>query len=666
MTEQHLIDDTTNTMRANLHIVVIGCGPVGIRFVKELLQRQPNARITLFGNEPYRPYNRVQLSSLLAGDVSLDDIELSLPGVDDYPGFVYRLQHIAHIDTQLKRVTDKVGHQVNYDRLILATGARPHVPNIAGMEQTGVYTFRNLRDAEYLYARTSRAQHIVIAGGGLLGIEAARALLKNNTEITLVQQGTHLMNKQLDEPAANLLQQCMEELNIRVITNTSVRKITGSGRVTGVMLRSKELIECDTVLFCSGITPNIEIARSAHLRVNRGILVNDQLQTENPYIYAIGECCEHQGLTYGIVNPGYEQAAILADLLTGGEAQYLGSLQASQLKVMDRPVRSMGDVVNYTKTPFHREWVYRGQDKYRKLTLHKNQVVGAVSVGEWGEASRVQEAFQQQRKLIFWQPWLFKFTGRLWPNAESTDITQWSADTIVCQCNGIKQGTLVTAIQQGCDSVKSVSKCTQAGTVCGSCKPLLQQMVSTLADSKHNVKPEKEWAWAPMLLASFMAIVVALSIVVIPGIAVGESVNEPAPFEFLWNDKFWKQVTGFSLLGMSVVGLLMSLRKRIKSDRIGKFAYWRFFHIVLGALCAVTLLAHTGLHTGDNLNQMLMIDFLTVLVMGAIASSVVALGHRLPPMRSQRVKKFWSWAHILVTWPLPILLGTHILTVYYY
>ena len=645
-----------------LHTIVVGSGPVGVRFIEEYRAKMPNTRITLFGDETRHPYNRVQLSSLLAGQVGIDDIQLSIPSESDNFTFVPR--SISSINPSIKRLIDEDGNQYNFDRLVLATGARAHIPNIEGLNQTGVYTFRSLKDAEYLYARTSRANHIVIVGGGLLGIETAKALLKNNTEVTLVQQGQYLMNKQLDSEAAALLEQNLIELGVTVFTNTGVRKIAGEGRVTGVVLRNRNLLACDTVLFCSGITPNIEIARNARIRVSRGIVVDDKMQTSIDSIYAIGECCEHQDQTYGIVNPGYEQAAVLADVLTGGESFYKGSLLSSTLKVIDTSVRSFGSVVNYTKTPFDKEVVYSRGSVYRKIITQKGKLTGAISVGDWEEVSRVQEAFLQSRKMSFYQRWLFKLTGRLWPTTQSEDVTEWPATAIVCQCSNVCHGKIVTAIQAECENLQQLAMKTRAGAVCGSCKPLLSQLLE--AQGGEPLESEKEWAWAPMLAASLGAFALILTIFSVPGLAVGESVLQPAPFEFLWNDKFWKQVSGFSLLGLTALGLLMSIRKRLNIDKLGKFAYWRFFHIILGVSCAVVLMAHTGLHLGDNLNRLLILNFLAVLMMGSVASSVVALSHRLQPVKSQKIRSFWSWLHIIVTWPLPILLGVHILTVYYF
>lgn len=656
------IYDPTSAQLAR-RVLVIGSGPAGVRFAHEMLKREPNAELTLFGNEPYAPYNRVLLSALLSGDASYHDIQTSLPNEQKHPGFRQLVATITHIDPELKVVTDNQGVRYNFDQLVIATGSRPHVPNIPGVKQAGVYTFRNLKDAEALSARVSRCRHVVVVGGGLLGLEAARGMLKFNTKVTLVQQATRLMNRQLDDAAAAQLRAKVEALGINVVTESGVRVIHGEdGRVTGVTTRSGEQIDCDTVLLCTGVSPNTRLALMANLKVARAIVVNDQLQTSTPDIYAIGECCEHQGQVYGLVNPGFEQAAIAADVISGGASAYLGSLEVSRLKVVGEQVCSMGEVADLPERPFQSELVYRNkaQGIYRKLVIYKGKLIGAVGIGDWPEARRIQEAFKQQRTISPWQKMWFRLGGKLWSDDSDGDIKAWPADAIVCQCNNISQGQLLEAVAEGADSVAALQTTTAAGTVCGSCKPLLTQLIGSTEPAA------KETGWLTLLTMSLLAVLIVAAMAFTPALTVADSVLERGWFEGVWNDKFWKQVTGFTLLGLSVIGLLMSLRKRMGWTVLGQFAYWRLLHGVLGAACAGLLIVHTGFHLGANLNQLLMLNFLAVLVLGASAGAVVAFSHKFNPMKTTAIRKFWTWLHTLVAWPLPILLSIHILTVYYF
>jgi nitrite reductase (NADH) large subunit len=643
--------------------IIIGAGPAGIRCAQELLKRRPHAEVEVFSNEPYQPYNRIQLSALLAGEMAYEQVLTELPDSAVHINFRFTICAIDTIDHRHKQIIDALGNTHNYDNLVIATGARPHLPNIPGLELPGVYTFRSLKDTEQLYSRTSSARHIVVVGGGLLGLEAARALLRNNTKVTVVQQNARLMNRQLDDNAAQMLQRKMESMGITFILNSGVRQVLGSDRVTGVVTRDKQEIPCDTVLVCAGIKPNKEIARDARIHVGEGINVDDQLGTSIRDIYAIGECCEHRGITYGLASPGFEQAAICADVICGGNATYTGSQEASKLKVVGEAIFSMGEVADLERRPFQRIVSYRRkrENQYRKLVVRKGRLTGILSYGEWAETRRVQEAFHNSRRIWPWQLIWFFFTGNLFFLAgNNKGIRQWPADTVICQCNAVPLEQLIHEIDCGASSVSELQTKTGAGTVCGSCKPLLEQL------TEYQGPREKETGWVVTALLSFFALAVAVLVASTPGLEVSSSALTTDNFEQIWNDKFWKQVTGFSLLGMSLIGLVVSLRKKLPRLKLGNFSYWRIFHMVLGFFCAITLILHTGFHLGENFNQILMLDFLLVLALGSLTGAVLGLGHWLSATAAGRLRKTWQWAHILVAWPLPVLLLVHILTVYYF
>jgi len=648
---------------ANNRIVIIGSGPSGLRFIQEVLKRDPLAHITVFNNEPFQPYNRVQLSALLANDVDFNEIFQTLPDQYTYPNFKHVICKITSIDTENKELTDAQGTKHTYQKLVIATGSRAHIPNIPGVESTGVYTFRNLKDTQALFARLASAKHVVVAGGGLLGIEAAKALLQSNTKVTLIQQGPHLMNRQLDAKASEMLKSELEALGISVIVNTGLKSIISNDRVTSVNTRADENIVCDTVLICAGITHNTELARAAKLDVATGILVDDQLKTSAEDVYAIGECCEFNGETFGLVSPCYEQAAIAADVITGGESTYKGSTPISRLKVVGKQVCSMGEVADLAYHPRQQVLSFSNDELgiYRKVVLLKGKIIGALAIGDWPEIRRVEEAYKSQHKIGFSQAMLFRLKGQLWWNDEANNVASWSSNTLVCQCNAISQGACMQAIAAGCTTVESLSQNTTAGTVCGSCKPLLEQLVES---STGQAK-----AWLPALVMSALALLVISLITMLPALSVSDTVQQPSLLESWWNDKYWKQVSGFTLLGLTAVGLVMSLRKRIKLSffqRLGSFTNWRLLHICLGVVCTFVLILHTGMHLGQNLNQMLMINFLLVILLGSLAGAVMSLSHTFSASSAQKVRDFWNFMHILVTWPLPVLLALHIFTVYYY
>ncbi len=654
-------------------IIVVGAGPVAVRFITEYVKQNQYCNITLFGNEPYEPYNRVQLSNVLSRSKDYADIVNALPESTENKVFRYIESHISRIDTFNTAVIAADGESYAYDSLVLATGSSPHVPNIDGVDLKGVYTFRNLRDTEALMARKHRSRRTIVMGGGLLGLEAAKALSSRSTEVVLLQQSDRLMNRQLDETASQHLQDYVEDLDIIVKTSSGVRKILGDihslsanddqglSRVTGVVTRDNETIECDTVLLCTGIRPNIELAVEAGIHFGQGITVNDQLKTSVENIYAIGECCEHDTSVYGIVAPGLEQASVLANRLSGGSADYKGTQVISTLKVVGESVTSMGEVAEVTKRIKQQEISYSDKktNTYRKLVVHRGRIIGACSIGDWSDSRRVQEAFLSQQYFYPWQRWYFSLTGSLWFSEEKQSVKSWPETAMICQCNQITRGALSEAMSAGCQTVSDLSRETGAGTVCGSCQPLLNNLVG----SKEKAMPVI--GGAALAIFSVLAAVVALVLVFVPGIEPVDSVQKES-LEFLWTDGFWKQVSGFSLLGMVAIGLLMSLRKRANWSFLGNFSYWRVVHVVLGAVALGVLFLHTGAHLGENLNRYLMINFLVISVVGALAGLSLQIATKTSASAVQVVKKSSFWAHIIIVWPLPALLIAHILSVYYF
>lgn len=645
------------------HISIIGSGPVGVQLVEEIYRRRPQTPITLFGNEPYAPYNRVQLSSYLAGTFKGEELSLPLPDPHSYPHFHYRTAHIRAIDTRKKMLLDAHNNTYTFDTLIFATGSKAHIPSIAGTNLSGVYCFRNRNDADALYARSVRSRHTVVIGGGLLGIEAAKSLLRYRTQVTLIQQAPRLMNRQLDASAASILKTDLEALGIQVILQSGVREIVGDTSVNGVRTRDGETIECDTILLCTGIQPNITLAREAGIRVNRGIVVNDQLQTSEPGIFAVGECTEHRGITYGLVQPGFEQAAVAAEVICGSEASYPGSHSGTRLKVLDKSVFSVGEVVDLADKPRQYQLIFkknRPEPIYRQLVIHKGKLIGAAGVGSWPELERVHELVGSGRRLNYFSQLCFFLSGRLWPFSDTGQVRDWPASTIVCQCKSIRKEILAKSIVAGASTVSQLQECTGAGTVCGSCQPLLAQMCGQ-AD-----KPPVESHWITTALLCMLTLVLAVILLGVPEPAPPESVQNIYWLQQIALDKTWKQITGFSLLGLALLGLLMSARKRLSWGWMGSFTHWRFVHIGLGTLCAFTLILHTGLHMGENLNQWLLLNFLTVLMIGAAAGGVSSIGQKILPGSSAAVRRWVNWIHIVATWPLPALLFSHVMSVYYF
>jgi len=642
-------------------VVVVGTGPTGIRFVEQLLQRKPDTPIVLYGNEPWEPYNRVRLAGLLTGEVDFAGIQNPLRLPPQHRVVQRHNCEIVAIDRQRRLVLDRHGNRQPYSHLVLATGSRPHVPNMEGTGKTGVFTFRNLDDAQRLIARRARSRHAVVLGGGLLGLEAARGLQKHHTAVTVIEHAGRLMAQQLDDEAAELLREHLLALGIQVTLGDSVKRVLGDTHITGVELLSKRSIACDTLVIATGIRPNLGLARDAGIAVGRGIRVNDHMQSSDERVYAIGECAEHRGYIYGLVAPGLEQAGVAAHHVAGGTAGYTGSQVATRLKVIGVKVFSAGrtgehEVIRQLKTLSWRSFDNR---HYRKLLLQGNRLAGAIACGDWEESSRVQESVQRTRYIWPWQQRRFVRNGLLWPVQTAVHVADWPAGAVVCQCTGTTRGTLGAALQAGHRTPGALGACTGAGTVCGSCKPLLAELAGDQPLAPERGSRTLVWTGTAALLA-------LLAMLLAPALPLVDSVQHSLRWDLLWRDGLLKQISGFSLLALAVAVSLISLPKRVSRARLGGFAVWRLVHVLLGTLAVATLVAHTGLRLGHHLNLYLMLCFTGLLLAGAVAGGVIGRQHALPRALVRRVRGWSLWTHILLLWPLPALLGFHILKTYWF
>ncbi len=643
-------------------VVVIGNGPVGMQFAREMLKRDPQARLVIYGGERHPPYDRVRLSSLLAGDVAWSSLSESLalpPGAEVAQRLGCR---VTCIDTARRLVIDEQGGEQPYRKLVIATGSCPYVPDLEGIDKAGVYTFRDMDDVNQLMARRVRSHHTVVLGAGLLGLEAARGMQRSNTRVTVVEHADRIMGQQLDEAGAQALASQVEGLGISLVVGDGVRRVLGRDRVEALELRSGQVLACDTLVVATGIRPNIELAQMAGIARGQGIRVDDAMQTSVADVYAIGECAEHRGHVYGLVAPGLEQAAVAAAHINGQSGHYQGSVAVTQLKVVGCPVFSVGAVADESAIGYGSKPVYRDEARgvYRALVIRRNRLVGAVGVGEWPDSRRLQIAVTRGQWILPWQRWRFLRSGSLWPAEDLTDASAWPASAPVCQCRNVTRGTISEAIGSGAYNVDRVTECTGAGGVCGSCRPLIQQLLGA-----QDVEPVPYWRL--LLGSAAFSLLLALAFLLLPAIPYADSVQTAWRWDLLWRDGLLKQITGFTILGLFVLGLAISPRKRVRAlQALGRFDHWRLLHVVLGVLVAVTLLLHTGLRLGSGMNLWLMLSFVGVLLLGALSTGVISLEHRIGGALAARLRRKSVWWHILVFWPVPVVLGFHILKTYVY
>ena len=364
-------------------LVVVGNGMATARLVDELAKvALGRYAIAVIGDEPRLAYNRVLLSSVLAGETASHDIELRPASWWRDRGVTLKYGcRATEIDVGRHELKIANEESVSFSRLVLATGSTPLRLNVPGSDLAGVHTFRDSRDVDLLLTLAAQKKRVVVVGGGLLGLEAAYGLAKAGASVTLIHLMDRLMERQLDAPAAELLKTLVERKGIKVLLNANTARLHGATRVDGVELTDGRRIEADAVIFAAGIRPNVALAKDAGIAVGRGIVVDDHLQTAAPEIFALGECAEHRGICYGLVEPAYEQARVLAQHLAGKTAAYGGSVVATNLKVSGVSVFSAGDFIGAegSETILLND-VRHGT--YNKLVISEGRLAGAVLVGD--------------------------------------------------------------------------------------------------------------------------------------------------------------------------------------------------------------------------------------------------------------------------------------------
>jgi nitrite reductase (NADH) large subunit len=365
-------------------LIVIGNGMAAARFVDELARRALGRyAVAVIGEEPRLAYNRVLLSALLADEVGFDDIELRPARWWRDRGVTLRYGvRATAVDAAARNVTLAGGTRLSFSKLVFATGSQPIKPDIPGMDLPGVLTFRDVDDVNAIAASKAAGTRVVVIGGGLLGLEAAYGLAKAGARVTLLHLMDRLMERQLDQRAALMLQRAVEARGIAVRLQAQTARIAGNGRVEGVELRDGTTIAADAVVVAVGIRANAALARTAGIEVGRGIVVDDHLETNAAGVHAIGECAEHRGCCYGLVEPAYEQAQLLARRLAGERASYPGSVLATNLKVSGVNVFSAGDFLGATAEAEEIVLSDPAAGVYKKLVIAQGRLVGAVLFGD--------------------------------------------------------------------------------------------------------------------------------------------------------------------------------------------------------------------------------------------------------------------------------------------
>jgi len=462
-------------------LVVVGNGMAGVACVEQILKHVPKFEITIFGDETHVNYNRILLSSVLAGEKAADEIVLN--GLEWYRKHEIELRlgvRIVDVDSERKTVTGDDGSVTPFDKLLVATGSTPLIPPMEGVKKEGVFVFRNLDDTRCLLDYAGPGKKAVVIGGGLLGLEAARGLQVQGCDVTVVHLMDALMERQLDFTGGSYLKAKMECLGVKVLLERNTAAILGNGRATGVAFKNGETVEADFVVIAAGIRPSAELGRKAGLHVNRGIVVNDYMETSNPDIFAVGECVEHNGICYGLLAPLLEQGKVLAATITGNRGPvYGGTVQAAKLKIMGVDVFSAGNFSEKAPGTDAIRYEDPALGTYKKLTVCDGKLAGVILVGDTSDSHRYMEWLRAQTDLTAMRRQLL-FPG---PGDDGgLDVAEMADSKIVCGCNGVTKATIIQAVhEKGISTLAQLKDCTRASTGCGSCTEVCQQLLKAVA-----------------------------------------------------------------------------------------------------------------------------------------------------------------------------------------
>lgn len=467
-------------------IVIIGAGAAAFEFVKSYRALNQEDEIHVFSKEEFPFYNRILLPEYISEHLSWEKLEkIKASELEKLNLAIHRGLGIVKIHRSTQEIQDDTGSKHTYDLLIMATGSRPFIPREVPLHLSGVFTIRSKMDADQLktYLKetglSAKEQHVVIVGGGLLGLEMAAALKRINVQITIVQREARLMERQLDAISSKLLAEDVAERDIMIYFDNEVSTVIASSadKQLKVSLKSGLPINCNAIVYAIGTRPNIEIAKGSNLTVKRGVVVNEYLQTSDPAIFAIGEIAEFQQQLYGITSAAEQQARILAGYISGDlNSSYEGSVLMNVLKFEGLDLCSIGQISIPDNVPGYEEVVFQDitHRYYKKCIIFQDRMIGAILVGDKAE-------FPEYRRLIESKIELSEKRTELLRNSTKKEPVMGK---LICSCNNVGKGNIENAIADGYNTLAKICEKTEAGTACGSCKPELKDILKNQSKSK--------------------------------------------------------------------------------------------------------------------------------------------------------------------------------------
>jgi nitrite reductase (NADH) large subunit len=465
------------------NIIIIGNGMVGYKFCEKIIAKSDDFNLIVFGEEPRRAYDRVHLSEYFNGKTA-EDLSMS-------PANWYQENHIIlhladpilEINRQNKTVHSQKGILQPYDYLVLATGSSAFVPNIPGVEKEGVFVYRTIEDLELMKNYALKAKKGAVMGGGLLGLEAAKALLDLGiAETHVIEFAPRLMPRQIDSAGSKLLQNKLQELGLQIHLNKSTSEIVGNGKIEALAFNDDTQLELDMLVISAGIRPRDELAKLAGLEVGTrgGILVNEKLQTSDPNIFAIGECALYKDMIYGLVAPGYEMAEVVAANICQQEKYFYGFDMSTKLKLIGVDVASFGDA--FVTEPEGRTIVFEDTHKgiYKRINITNDgkYLLGGILIGD-ADAYNILLQTVNNKIVLPPNPEDLILGSRGGETDGGAGVMSLPDDALICSCEAVTKGMICSAVSDGtASSIDDIKKCTKAGTGCGGCVPLVKDLIT--------------------------------------------------------------------------------------------------------------------------------------------------------------------------------------------
>ncbi len=640
-------------------VVIIGNGMVCMHFLRKCIQYNLNKefKLLVIGEEVQPAYDRIHLTDLFQ---LKDEKELWLEDFDWYATHQIALvtrEQVVHINKDKNIIGTSSGREIEYNYLIFATGAYPFVPPVRGKKHEGVFTYRNISDLISIKNYSQNCSKIMVIGGGFLGIEIAKTMLDLGKDVTIVCNANNLMARQLSDEPAEILKNLILAEGVHILFKKRITHIRRNGSLVAKFSDGSTL-PSDVIIFTAGIRPRDELAKLAALdcHIEGGIKVNDNLETSSSNIFAMGDCVVHNNTRYGLASPGYQMADVIISQLRGKKAKFQGADQSTTLKFFGIELAMYGDFLSDST-----HLIWKTETQYRRLVTEKGKLIGVLSIGPWKELGEIQAYINTKTTLKPKEIKNFQSMGSLQLGKDKS-VQNWAANAVVCSCRGVTKGEICSLIEKGVCDFKDISSQTSASTVCGTCKPLIEELI----DPSSTAVPEKA-SWKLLAFLSGFSLVFSILYFLLPELPFSESVQtELFKLEAYWKETEWKQISGFSLLGTILVSLFMSLRKRLQWFKKFKFQILRAIHALLALIAIAVFALHSGLRFGTGLNMFLNVLFVLSCVAGAFSGLSVAFESYKTSPFSKSLKGSVVLVHILGTWMFPAMLVFHILTSYYY